>query len=146
MPKFSIPLGWAKTEQSVDVEDPRRHDRRVARPGLDPVAPADQVAGEVAELVARVGVEPTVAVGDALGELAEQDGEQHGAHRDDTENGDAHGACTGQHCRHGEHPCADDAADDQPGAEVSPRACDFSWLRGERVSPGGAACGGGGRY
>jgi len=31
-----------------------------------------------------------------------------------------------------------------PVAEVSPRACDFSWLRGERVSPGGAACGAGG--
>ncbi len=115
MPQFSMPAGVGPAEQGVDVEDPGRDDGRVAGPGLDPVAPAHQVAGEVAELVAGVGVEPAVAVGDPPGELAEQDGEQHGADGDDAEHDDAHGAGAGDHGRHGEHAGADDAADDQAG-------------------------------
>ena len=115
MPQFSMPADVGPAEQGVDVEHPRRDDGRVAGPGLDPVAPADQVAGEVAELVAGVGVEAAVAVGHPLGELAEQDGEEHGTDGDDPEHDDAHGARAGEHRRHGEHAGADDAADDQSG-------------------------------
>ena len=100
-------------EEGIDVEDPGGDDGGIARPGLDPVAPPDQVAGEVAELVSRVGVEPTVAVGHPLGELSEQQRQEHGADRDDTEDDDAHGAGPGQHRWHGEDAGADDAADDQ---------------------------------
>ena len=115
IPQFSMPRGVGPAEQGVDVEDPGRDDGRVAGPGLDPVAPADQVAGEVAELVTGVGVEPTVAVGDPLGELAEQDGQQHRADGDDAEHDDAHGARTGHDGRHREHAGPDDAADDEAG-------------------------------
>ena len=109
------PTDVVPAEQGVDVEHPRRDDGGVAGPGLDPVAPADQVAGEVAELVAGVGVEATVAVGHPPGELAEQHGQQHGPDGDHAQDDDAHGAGAGDHGRHGEHAGAHDAADDQPG-------------------------------
>ena len=121
MPQFSMPARVVDAEQGVDVEHPGRDDGGVAGPGLDPVAPADQVAGEVAELVAGVGVEPAVAVGHPLGELAEQDGQEHRAHGDDAQDDDAHGAGTGDHGRHGEHAGPDDAADDQPGGRGQTR-------------------------
>ena len=107
-------------EEGVDVEHPGRDDGRVAGPRLDPVAPADQVAGEVTELVARVGVEPAVAVGHALRELAEQHGQEHRADGDDGENGDAHGAGAREHGGHGEDAGPDDAADDEPGRGGQP--------------------------
>ena len=108
-------------EQGVDVEHPGGDDGGVAGPGLDPVAPADQIAGEVTELVPGVGVEAAVTVGDPPGQLAEQHGQEHGAHGDDAEHDDAHGAGAGQHGRHGEHPGTDDAADDQPGGRGQPQ-------------------------
>ena len=58
-----MPARVVETKKCVDVEDPRSDDRRVARPGLDPVAPSHGETREVAELVTRVGVEATVTVG-----------------------------------------------------------------------------------
>ena len=139
MPQFSMP--WCgSAEEGVDVEDPRGDDGGVAGPGLDPVAPADQVAGEVAELVAGVGVEAAVAVGHPLGELAEQDGQEHGPDGDDAEDDDAHGAGPGEHGRHGEHPGPDDAADDQAGGRGQAEGMGLLLVAPRQLLAGGVGC------
>ena len=89
----------------------------------NPVAPADQVAGEVTELVAGVGVQPAVAVGDPPRELAEQHAQQHGAHARSRPARPAHCARPGQHRRHREHPGPDDAADDQTRSPTCAPRC-----------------------
>ena len=123
-----------EVEQGIDVEHPGRDDGRVAGPGLDPVAPADEVAGEVAELVAGVGVQPAVAVGDPLGELAEQHGQEHRADGDHGEHGDPHRAGTGQHGGMVNTPVPTMLPMTSPVAEVSPRACAFCRLRSDSVA------------
>ena len=102
-------------EQSVDVEHPGGDNGRVARPSRYPVAPPDEIAGEVPELVARVRVNAPVAVGHSLCQLAEQHAEEDGARTDDTEDDKRHRAGQGEYRRHREHTGADDAADDEPG-------------------------------
>ena len=99
-------------EERLDVQDPRRHDCRVAGPAGDPVAPGRQVAGEVTELVPGVRVQTTIAVRDPLRELTEHDSEQDRSERDDQERQDRDRAGSCHHGGHREDARSDDAADD----------------------------------